>query len=174
MLHAIGRKQRSGGDDLVGLLVDCHVRIRTFTALALAVGERSEASYEEIADVCARVERYFIEGMPLHVRDEEESVLPRLRGRSPEIDEALARMHEQHGQHVGPLECMLEASAAIRTAPSDASARSALHEAASRLQAELEPHLQAEESIIFPAIRERLSREEQEAIIGELRARRRV
>jgi hemerythrin-like domain-containing protein len=171
MLHAIGRKQRNSGD-LVDMLVDCHVRIRTFSALAVAVSERADTPVVEVADVCTRVERYFADALPLHVRDEEESVLPRLRGRSPAVDAALARMHEQHEMHVDLLGRLLVSSAALRARPGDPDARSALHAVAHPLQSVFEPHLQAEEEIIFPAIRTLLSAEDQQAIIGELRARR--
>lgn len=170
MLHAIGRKQRS--DDLVGLLLDCHQRIRTFSGLAVAVGEHVEASPSEVVEACGRVERYFSEALPLHVQDEEQSVLPRLHGRSHDIDEALERMREQHSHHVDLLRRLLELSASVRAAPEDEAARAKLHDVALELQAEFEPHLQAEERILFPAIRSLVSTKEQEVIVGELRARR--
>src|SRR5690606_18929577 len=78
MLHTIGRKSRS--ERLTEMLADCHARIRSFIALAIAAGEQ-QAPPEEVAAACARVERYFVQAFPLHVRDEEDSVLPRLRGR---------------------------------------------------------------------------------------------
>lgn len=52
--------------------------------------------------------------------------------------------------------------------------RTALAGAARELLAELEPHLAAEERIVFPAIRALLSLDEECAIVGELRARRRA
>jgi iron-sulfur cluster repair protein YtfE (RIC family) len=169
MLHTIGRNART--DDLVGLLLECHQRIRTFIGLAVAASERMDASADEVIDVCSRVERYFTDALPLHVLDEEESIVPRLRGRSIDLDAALGRMHDQHGLHVELIDRLLGASARVRATPSDPSARSALFEVASQLQAAFEPHLQAEEQIVFPAIGE-LPLEEQKAIIGELRARR--
>lgn len=170
MLHAIGRKQRS--DDLVGLLLDCHQRIRTFAGLAVAVSERMDALPGEVVEVCRRVERYFSEALPLHVQDEEESILPRLHGRSHDIDVALERMREQHDRHLDLLRGLLELSAAVRMAPGDEAVRWMLHDVALELQADFEPHLQAEERIIFPAIRSLVSTKEQQDIVGELRARR--
>lgn len=170
MLHTIGRKARN--DDLVGLLLDCHQRIRTFITLAVAVSERMDASVDEVIDVCSRVERYFTEALPLHVLDEEKSILPRLQGRSGDVDAALQRMHEQHALHVELIHRLLASSAEVRATPTDASARSALLEVASQLQADFEPHLQAEERIIFPAIGVLVSSEEQREIVSELRARR--
>ncbi|MDB4934994.1 MAG: hypothetical protein JWP87_1966 [Labilithrix sp.] len=171
MLHAIGRKQRARGG-LVETLLDCHLRIRTFSGLAVAVSERSAASLVEVVHVCARVERYFIDALPLHVRDEEESILPRLRGRSPSLDAALERMHEQHDMHVPLLERLLASSAALRADPGDTSARAALHAVAMPLRSVLEPHLRAEEDIVFPAVRELLSADEQAAVVIEMKRRR--
>jgi iron-sulfur cluster repair protein YtfE (RIC family) len=172
MLHAIGRKDRRNGGDLVDMLLDCHGRIRTFSGLAVAVTERIDAPRVEVVDVCARVERYFAEALPLHVRDEEESVLPRLRGRAPAIDAALDRMHEQHDMHESLVARLLEASAGLRRAPAATRARMTLQRVARPLHSLLERHLQAEEEILFPAIRALVSLEEQDVIEDELTKRR--
>ena len=172
MLHAIGRRSRAG--DVVDMLADCHARIRSFADLAIAVSERSDAPEDEVVAACARVERYFGEALPLHVRDEEESMLPRLVGRTPVIDAALERMHEEHGAHVELLERLLSCSAALRAAPHDVAARAALRAVACPLRSAFEPHLQAEEAILFPALRALLSADERQAILGELRHRRSI
>lgn len=172
MLHTIGKKQSSDGD-LVDMLLECHGRIRNFSGLAIAVGERADVSPSEVAEVCARVERYFSQALPLHVRDEEESILPRLRGRSAAVDAALDRMHEQHALHEDILGRMLASCAALRANPEAPDARGALLAVARPLWSVFEPHLEAEEQIIFPAIRALLSPEERAAIVGELRERRR-
>lgn len=171
MLHAIGRKPQS--EELVDLLLACHGRIRTFLELAIAVGERTDASDADVADGSARVQRYFLEALPLHVEDEEQGVLPRLLGRSREVDAALDRMCEEHDRHTAPQRRLLELCAALRADPRDARARGAIAGAAAHLLAELEPHLEAEERVVFPAIRTLLTLDEQRAIVGELRARRR-
>lgn len=171
MLHTIGKKQSSEGD-LVDMLLECHGRIRNFSGLAIAAGERVDVPPSEVSDVCARVERYFSQALPLHVRDEEESILPRLRGRSAAVDAALARMHDQHGEHEELLARLLAAAAALRKDPQSATARTALSVAARPLWSSFEPHLEAEEQIIFPGIRTLLSLEERAAIVAELRARR--
>ena len=171
MLHAIGKKQQS--EELVDLLLGCHGRIRTFLAIAIAIGEKAEASDDDVADGGARVQRYFSEALPLHVEDEEEGVLPRLHGRSPEVDAALDTMCDEHDQHEAPLRHLLELCARLRSTPGDAATRAALAGAGRHLLAVLEPHLEAEERVVFPAIRALLSAEEQLAIVGELRARRR-
>lgn len=64
-------------------------------------------------------------------------------------------------------------SATLMATPSDPSARAALAGAGRQLLAELEPHLAAEERIVFPAILVLLTLDEQRAIVDELRQRRR-
>jgi iron-sulfur cluster repair protein YtfE (RIC family) len=159
MLHSIGKK--SAPADLVDMLLECHGRIRKFSALAVAIAERTDLPRDELAEACGQVERYFTVALPLHVRDEEESVLPRLRGRSAEVDAALARMHDEHVEHGPALERML---AGLKT-PRE------LHAPATALQAMFESHLRQEEQVLFPAIRA-LPVAEQAAIVNELRARR--
>lgn len=170
MLHTIGRAPRNA--DLVELLVECHARIRFFTGLAIAVGERGDASWEDIIDGCERVERYFTLALPRHIRDEEDSILPRLRGRSAELDTALLAMAAEHASHTSGLEELCKRCVTVRTNPADPGARAALAQVARHLSAEFEPHLKNEEELIFPAIRKLLSTEEQSDIVVELRARR--
>src|SRR5262245_23535436 len=108
MLVRIGPRA-SSPEDLVDLLLACHERIRNFTAMARAAAEREEAVAADVVDACARVQRYFTEALPLHVRDEEESLLPRLQGRSAEVDRALGVMKEQHERHEVTLGGFLQA-----------------------------------------------------------------
>jgi iron-sulfur cluster repair protein YtfE (RIC family) len=170
MLHSMGRKTQ--GNDLESLLTDCHARIRSFLALALSVGASPDAPALENVEACARIERYFTLALPLHVRDEEESVLPRLYGSAPDVDAALACMRDEHTVHVEGIDDLVERCAAVRLRPEDASGYPALLDTARALQGELEPHLQAEERVIFPAIRAFISPGKQRVIIDELRARR--
>lgn len=176
MLHTIGRKRSgaAGSGDIVDMLLECHVRLRRFSGLAVAVAEKTVAPALEVSAVCLRVERYFAEALPLHVRDEEESVLPRLRGRSPTVDAALDSMHDQHELHADLVARVLVAAATLRSAPRDPAARAALLGVARPLRAVLEPHLVAEEEVIFPALRSLVPSAEQAAIIRELRARRSI
>lgn len=164
--------RRRGSPDLVDLLLECHQRIRSFISLARSAGGRVDAQPEQIAEACSQVERYFTEALPLHVADEEESILPRLRGRSPDIDRALASMHAQHSQHEPKLRVLLSAVSAVRKAPEDAGLRTSLAAAAVDLEQEFAEHLELEESSIFPAVRGLLPEAVQTQIMGELRARR--
>lgn len=90
-------------EDAVGLLLECHHRIRTFLALARRIAAAGPGDRGDVADSAARVTRYFTQALPLHARDEEESVLPRLRGRAADVDVALEVMAREHREHEGPL-----------------------------------------------------------------------
>lgn len=174
MFISIGRNTRRHEEavDLVDLLLECHGRIRTFTGLAEALGRRSDAPASEIVEGCARCERYFTEALPLHVEDEERSVLPRLRGRDAELDRALEEMQHEHARHEASIAALLDASRALRERPEDRGRAEALAAAAVALGAELEAHLRHEEQLIFPAVRRFFSPADHLAAIGELRARR--
>jgi iron-sulfur cluster repair protein YtfE (RIC family) len=170
MLHSIGKKEHS--EEVVDLLLACHGRIRSFIDLAVAIGERTDASPESIADGSARVHRYFSVALPLHVADEEEGVLPRLEGRSTELDAALERMCEEHHLHQSWIRQLIAGTASLSSDPGDARARAELAVTAAQLRVGFEPHLEQEERVIFPAIRSLLPIAEQHAIVRELRARR--
>ncbi len=140
MLTRLGARPAEG--DLVDLLLDCHQRIRTFTDLAarLAAAERPAAG--EVRDAAARVHRYFSEALPLHARDEEESILPRLAGRDAEVDAALARMRAEHAEHGAPVGAVLGLCAALRDDPSrHAELAPALGVAAAELRRHFDHHL---------------------------------
>lgn len=171
MFLSLGRST-AAPDDVVALLLACHERIRSFVAIARLAATR-EASDEEVVQALARVERYFEEALPLHVADEEESLVPRLRGRDRELEEALEAMRAQHAEHDAALVALLGASASLRERPRDEERRRALAAAAERLEAAFAEHLALEERVVFPAIRRLLSPEVQREVVRELRARRR-
>lgn len=170
MLHTIGRSVRD--ESVCGLLRGCHTRIRFFLDTAIAV-QSSSAPDVAIVDACNDVERYFGLAFPLHLQDEEESILPRIRGRSSRVDDALQRMSSDHIAHAAPLAALLELALSVRESPGDQVKRDGLAAAAGTLRAELERHLQEEEAIIFPAIELSLSSEIQAQVVEEMRARRR-
>lgn len=172
MLIGISTRRADDSADLVNLLEDCHRRIRHFVVLAREAALRTDAPLDQVRQACADVERYFSEALPLHVADEEESIAPRLRGLSIEVDRALEVMESQHQQHCPILADLLRTSAIVRSTPSSEISRSDLAKVASRLKLEFEEHLALEENVIFPAIRGLLSTETQTRIIGELRNRR--
>lgn len=169
LIPLFARQQPEGAENL---LLECHQRIRTFLRLAEAVGARLTLSAPDVVDACERCERYFREALPLHVRDEEESVLPRLASAGLEVRDALTEMRAQHQAHAQPLADLLNALEAVRAAPGEPAPRACLLESAMRVAAQFEPHLALEERTLFPAVR-CLPEETQAEIVAELRARRR-
>jgi iron-sulfur cluster repair protein YtfE (RIC family) len=169
----IGSRRPAAPQDVVDLLLECHTRIRSFCDLAVRLGEAPSPAPEEVTDAATRVRRYLVEALPLHARDEEESILPRLAGRAPEIDRALVVMHAEHGAH-GPL---VDAVVALCGELADTPERHPalapeLARAARALREDFEEHLAAEERTIFPAIRSLVAPEERTRMLEELRARR--
>lgn len=159
-------------ETLTGLLLACHTRIRRFARLALTVGARPELPAAEVRDAAAQCLRYFTEALPLHVRDEEDSLWPRLAGHSPTLDATMAQMRAQHFAHQVRLDALTSALEAVRQRPNEPVLHRELAAAASTLETDFEDHLALEESELFPLLDEALSPEAHEAIIRELRARR--
>jgi iron-sulfur cluster repair protein YtfE (RIC family) len=173
MLTRLGRSAAPG--DAVDLLLECHQRIRSFLALSRRIAEAHDASSSEIAEAATRVRRYFTEALPLHARDEEDSVLPRLRGRDAAVDAALEAMAREHLEHERPLGVLVAGCQALS---GDAGRRAELVPSISAATTELERHfaghLQVEETVIFPAVRRLLDPAADREIVREIRARRGV
>lgn len=160
-------------ETLIELLTDCHGKIRRHLALADEAASRADLPADRIVEACRRVEGYFREALPRHVADEEESLLPRLRGAAgPELDAALASMHRQHGTHEAQVEALLQALPAVCADPAEPTARRRLAAAVGELREAFDPHLVLEEAVIFPAIERHLSAVAQAEILAEIRARR--
>ncbi len=131
-------------DDLVTPLLECHTRIRTFSRLAEELGRRDDLTENEVIDAAHRCERYFSEALPLHVEDEEQSLLPRLHGHQDDVDAALATMQAQHLDHVQQLSALLEALVALRAQPNARHLRARLRAVAEPLAVDFEQHLALE------------------------------
>jgi iron-sulfur cluster repair protein YtfE (RIC family) len=167
----IGKPRQA--QDVVDLLLECHERIRGFTALARRLGGAAGVADAEVADAAAKVRRYFVEALPLHAADEEESLLPRLRGRDPAVDRELEAMHREHDEHQAILGRVVALCDALAADPSrHRELGPALAEAAGALERHFEAHLAREEEVIFPAVRRELGDSERARIAEELRARR--
>jgi len=172
LFFPFGRKKHGAGE-LVDALIASHGRTRKLVQLAVTMTEGSAVPLAEVSIGCALIGRYFTNTFPLHVMDEEASILPRLRGRSASLDAALVRMHERHELHAAMITRFCDHTAALRIDPRDPGARLAVASVARPLGAVLEDHLGAEEQIVFPVIRETFSARECRIIRGEFEARRR-
>lgn len=169
-----GLARAATDDSLMELLLACHERIRRFTAIAVALTDDGAATRApaEIADGADAVRRYLALALPLHVADENESLLPRMVAHAPATTAALERMRDEHAQHERLIRDVADRCAAIAAAPAElATLGPALRAPALELQAALALHLEEEERDIFPAIPS-LPGEVQSTIVAELRARR--
>jgi hypothetical protein len=158
----------------LGLLLACHERIRRFALIASRLADPALPADERMRGAVA-VHRYFTVAMPLHVLDEELSIAPRLLALPlPAATHAAARtMLREHG----PLDALISEVAPAWQALADLPAHHARHQAVltrvgQALVRDFEPHLHAEETLVFPALAS-LPPEEQVTILGELHARRR-
>jgi iron-sulfur cluster repair protein YtfE (RIC family) len=158
---------------VVDALLDCHERIRQMSGLARAIATAQGRPEGEIGEAAGRVRRYFTESLAHHVADEEESILPRLRGRDAAVDAALDSMEHEHRDHAQHVARLVAACAELEQRPGGlAELRAELDQVSARLVEDFEAHLAGEEKIVLPAIRRLLSEEERAQIRAEMRARR--
>jgi iron-sulfur cluster repair protein YtfE (RIC family) len=161
--------------DAVGLLLECHGRIRSFLTLARRIADAGGEQEEAVRDAAARVRRYFSEALPLHAQDEEESIVPRLRGREPTVDAELEIMVHEHREHSGPLTRLLSACEELARDPAHLPELApTVRGSTAELERHFADHLRREESVIFPALRRLLVPSEDAAVMREMRARRGV
>jgi iron-sulfur cluster repair protein YtfE (RIC family) len=171
MLTKIGKPPAAG--DAVELLVECHERIRSFLALARRVADPQGADREEVRQAAGRVSRYFTLALPLHAEDEEQSILPRLRGRDPALDAELEAMRREHAEHLRPLGELVRACDALALAPErQPELAGTIGTAAEELTRHFAEHLRREEEVIFPAIRRYVDPGADAEVVREIRARR--
>jgi iron-sulfur cluster repair protein YtfE (RIC family) len=171
MLTRLGKPAAPG--DAVDLLVECHERIRSFLGLARRIAEAGPSDRSEVPDAAARVHRYFTEALPLHAKDEEESVLPRLLGKEPRVDAELMSMMQEHAEHEQPLGALVRACQLLVREPARyAEVARAIAVATDELDRHFSVHLRREEEVIFPAMRRLLDRAADEEIVKEIRERR--
>lgn len=144
-----------GAHDIIDVLRECHDEIRRVVA-RLALDPQ-----EHLASAC----RFFESELPLHAQDEEESVLPRLRGKDKTLDRELQDLCKEHDEQVPGLQRLLEL-ARIPGHPDE------LADLARRIQSLLVVHLAREERTLFPAIRTLVGPREREMMLMEHLARR--
>jgi iron-sulfur cluster repair protein YtfE (RIC family) len=169
----IGGRRGGGNEDAVDALLECHDRIRQMTALARALAGARDRDEGEIGEAAARVRRYFSESLVRHVEDEEESLLPRLRGRDPQVDAALDRMASEHIDHGELVARLVSTCSRIEQRPTALpELRADLAQVTAALAEQFAVHLESEEQIVFPAVRRLLDAHERSSIRAEMRARR--
>jgi iron-sulfur cluster repair protein YtfE (RIC family) len=161
--------------DALQLLLDSHRNIRAAATLAAQLGQARDKPPSELAETASRVIRYFTLGLPMHIEDEDYTLVPHLFATSLPAEMMkllweLGRQHEELEQRVDEL---LPLWAAVRDTPErHFELADRLTAEGRRLQALLEDHLTLEEQQLFPLIRERLPPETLSVIGQEMLDRR--
>jgi hemerythrin-like domain-containing protein len=169
----LGRGPRSSPQDIVDLLLECHARIRRFIALARKLADNADAPSAEVAEAAGQICRYFSEALPLHAADEEQSIVPRLRGLDVNLDVTLDRMTREHGEHAEPLSVLLDLCGRLQSSPTELPRlASGLRATSVGLEQHFQQHLAHEEAHVFVEIRQRLTAETMAQMVQELRNRR--
>ena len=169
------RPANQPAEDALDLLLGCHERIRHFTATAAKLAHAQSASSYEIRQAAAGVYRYYSISLPLHEADEEVTLRPRLDAVGDgRVRHALAAMHDQHLAIDELIERLLPLLQLLERNPA------ALQEAGGEMCAITKAldevfgaHLQLEEEVIFPAIRDKLSEQVRSEMLAEMQNRRR-
>lgn len=162
-------------DDVLGLMLECHERIRRFSALSTRLGSPAGVPAEQLSDAAARVAHYFAVGLMRHAADEDLSLLPRLlaAGIADAEKQALEEMAQQHALIVQQVERLTPLWTALRDTPEQAAVLAdRLLPASQEFEQLMEAHLQLEERVIFPAARRLLPAQELKALHTEFRQRR--
>src|ERR1017187_6417825 len=161
-------------EDAVDLLMGCHQRIRHFTALASKLAHSQGATSDEVRQAASGVYRYYSVSLPLHEADEEATLRPRL---DPVADErvrhALLAMADQHLAIDELIERLLPLLRLLEQNPDTQGQVGG--EMCSRTQALDEifrAHLELEETVIFPAIRQMLPEYARAEMLAEMQQRR--
>lgn len=160
--------------DAIDLLLACHHRIRTFTGVAVRLLIVEGLGDKTVSEAATAVHRYFLEALPLHHQDEDQSLLPRLRKHASEnLASALHTVHREHHKLDEVLARLLPAWKAIADDPRRLPAMAgALALDTLRFDQLWKHHLQLEEETVFPAARALLPKNELAALLAEVRGRR--
>lgn len=163
--------RREDPTDPVGLLLDCHQRIRHFLGMAQRLASAREVEAQAVQLGAESVARYFEKALPLHSADEDESVLPRLEQEGIECESE--RMRAEHAEIHALLDVLLPLWKLLIDRPGKLeSLRPQLREPTQALAALFERHLAHEEAELFPRVRQSLDESIRRTIFREMRARR--
>lgn len=169
----IGIGKKEAATDPVGRLLECHDKLRKFSATAVRLAQSHDSTPEDVVDAASGVARYFTQALPRHTADEDESLLPRLRGLDATLDRELDAMEREHREHHGPVTELIALCDALADAPERLDElRVELLRLAAQVDEDFGVHLAREENVIFPAVQRLLDEEAQNAIANEMSGRR--
>ena len=84
-----------GFDDPIGLLRACHKNMQDHCELLAALLDKASLD-DEARDAARKLSRYFSQSAPLHHRDEEEDLFPRINRQSLKTAELVHTLKKQH------------------------------------------------------------------------------
>jgi hemerythrin-like domain-containing protein len=175
----IGAKAESDFTDPVGMLRDCHRRIERFLGVLRTIAEESDGGplSAERRKALETSLRYFREGAPRHIQDEEVSLFPRLRHQEgAEVAAALAVVERLERDH-----CTVEAwhreldglgTRWLREGALDAASISRFRQLTQQLSQLYDEHIQVEDNEVFPLAATNLPRSDLRTIGREMAERR--
>jgi hemerythrin-like domain-containing protein len=175
----IGARAESDFTDPVGMLRDCHRRIERFLGVLRTIGDESDGGplSAERRKALGTSLRYFREGAPRHVQDEEVSLFPRLRHqKSADVAAALAVVERLERDHhtVEAWHRELDGLGTrwSREGALDAASISRFRQLAQQLSELYDEHIQVEDNQVFPLAASSLPRSDLTAIGREMAERR--
>lgn len=164
---------RASANELVDLLAACHRRIRSHVTTArrlVAAGQASPPG--EIREAASQIRRYFTLALPLHVADEDQTIAPHLQRSGPDVTRALTTLTAEHVAHQPLIDQLVELCAELERDPAVLPAvTTKLSQVVETLASELATHLELEEQVVFPMLRQ-LPESERMELLAAIRRRR--
>ena len=166
--------QPKTSQDAVDLLLGCHQRIRHFTGVAVKLAHAQAAAPGEVAQAAAGVHRYYSVSLPLHEADEDQTLHPRLSAVADDrVSHALVAMGDQHKAIDELIERLLPLLVMVKNNPDTLPiVGGEMCSITKALDEMFRAHLQMEEEVIFPAIREVLPETIRAQMLHEMQQRR--
>ena len=84
-----------GFDDPIGLLRACHEKMQAHCELLATLLDKHDLD-DEAREAARKVSRYFSQSAPLHHRDEEEDLFPRINRQSLKVAELVHGLKKEH------------------------------------------------------------------------------
>lgn len=177
----IGKRPENFFNNPLGLLSDCHRRIERFLYLLITIARQARGCSlsDEQAGAMECALRYFSEAAPNHVRDEEDSLFPRLRQRQDQqVQQAMKRLATLEDEHVVVERTHLEVERLgkqwMENGPLNPDETIAFSDLLAKLSRIYHQHIHIEEEEIFPLAANLLERPVIEAIGKEMAERRHI
>jgi hemerythrin-like domain-containing protein len=175
----IGQSHEHGFDQPLGLMSDCHRRIEMFLGVLqrVATANAGGALPADHRQAMESALRYFASAAPMHTRDEEDSLFPRMRqmddSQMAAILARVDRLEADHGvaeRHHAEVDRLCRQWLDREGLSTQEVKR--LNELLTNLKAAYQEHIQLEDDVVFPIAAQMLSSQAL-AEIGEEMAERR-